>query len=47
MSDEIFEPLDFIDFDICVNCIKGKQTNKRRFEANRALDFLECIHMDT
>lgn len=47
MSDGIFEPLDFIDFDICVNCIKRKQTNKRRFKANRTLDFLKCMYMDT
>ncbi|KAJ4710364.1 Retrovirus-related Pol polyprotein from transposon TNT 1-94 [Melia azedarach] len=44
--DEILDPLDFTDFDICVNCIKGKQTNKRRFEANRILDVLELIHTD-
>ena len=35
VSCEILDPLDFTDFNICVNCIKGKQTNKRRFEANR------------
>ena len=44
MSDEILNPLDFIIFDVCVNCIKGKQTNKRRFEANRSMDVLELIH---
>ena len=44
VSDEILDPLDFTDFDICVNCIKGKQTNKRRFEASRTLDVLELIH---
>ena len=46
VSDEILDPLDFTDFDVCVNCIKGKQTNKRRFEANRTLDVLELIHTD-
>ena len=46
MSDEILNPLDFIDFDICINCIKGKQTNKMRFEANRTSDVLELIHTD-
>ena len=44
--EEILDPLGFIDFDICVNCIKGKQTNKRRFEANRASDVLELIYTD-
>ncbi|KAJ4728701.1 Retrovirus-related Pol polyprotein from transposon TNT 1-94 [Melia azedarach] len=46
VSDEILDPLDFTDFDICVNCIKGKQTNKGRFEANRTLDVLELIYTD-
>ena len=46
MLDEIFNPLDFTDFNISVNCIKGKQTNKRRFEAKRILDILELIHTD-
>ena len=38
--------LDFIDFNICVNYIKEKQTNKRRFEANRTSDVLELIYID-
>jgi len=38
--------LAFTDMDVCVDCIKGKQTNKRRFEANRSLDVLELIHTD-
>ena len=46
MSDEIFNPLDFSNFDICAKCINGKQTNKRRFEANMTLDVLELIHTD-
>ena len=33
-------------FDICVNCIKGKQNNKRRFEANKTMNILELIHTD-
>ena len=35
---------DFTNFDVCVNCIKGKQTNIRRLGANRTLDFVELIH---
>ena len=46
MSDEIIDPLDFTNFDSYVDCIKGKQTNKRRFEANRTSDVLELIHKD-
>ena len=26
VSDGVLEPLDFTDFDTCVDCIKGKQT---------------------
>ena len=46
MSDGILDPLDFMDFNTCVNCIKGKQTKIRRLGANRASDVLELIHTD-
>ena len=42
----ILDSLDFADFEICTNCIKGKQTNTRRFGANRAIDVLQLIHTD-
>ena len=45
-SDGILYSLDFADFEICTNCIKGKQTNTRRFGANRATDVLQLIHTD-
>ena len=41
--DGILDPLDFMDFNTCVNCIKGKQTNIRRLGANRASNVLELI----
>ena len=44
VSDDILDSLDFLDFDMCVNCIKGKQTNVRRFGANKSIDILELIH---
>ena len=44
VSDGILDSLDFVDFEICTNCIKGKQTNTRRFGANRATDVLQLIH---
>ena len=44
MSDGILDSLDFAYFEICKNCIKGKQTNIRRFDANRATNVLELIH---
>lgn len=34
--------MKFYDY---INYIKGNQTNKRRFEANRTSDALEFIHM--
>lgn len=45
MLDEILDLLDFIDFLCLFNCIKGKQTNKKKFEANKTLEVLELIHM--
>lgn len=44
--EEILVSLDFTDFNICVNCIKGKQTNMRKLSANRVSDVLELIHTD-
>ena len=35
VSDGMLDPLDFMDFDTCVNCINWKQTNVRRLDANR------------
>ena len=46
VSDGILDSLDFTDFEVCVDCIKGKQTNIRRLGANRASDVLELIHTD-
>ena len=46
VSDAILGPLIFTDMDVCVECIKGKQTNQRRYDANRSLDVLELIHTD-
>ena len=46
MLDGILDSFDFADFEICTNYIKGKQTNTRRFGANRATDVLKLIHTD-
>lgn len=43
---KVLDPLDFIDFDVFFYCIKGKQTNKRRFEASKTSNVLELIHMN-
>lgn len=41
VSSGILDPLDFSNFKICVECIKGKQTNIKIIGANRSLDILE------
>lgn len=46
VSTEILDPLDFTDLHNCVNCIRGKQINKKIFEANKTLDVLELIYTD-
>lgn len=46
VSSGIIDPLDFSDFKICMECIKGKQTNIRKLGAKRSLDILEVIHTD-
>ena len=46
VSDEILDPLDFTDFEICVNCIKGKQKNIRILGANKTSNVLELVHID-
>ena len=46
VSDGILDSLDFSNFEICTNFIKGKQTNTRRFGVNRAIEVLELIHTD-
>ncbi|KAL6322023.1 hypothetical protein AAG906_003165 [Vitis piasezkii] len=38
--------LDSGYFQICIECIKGKQTNMRKNDANRCSDVLELIHMN-
>ena len=45
MTDGILEALNKIENDeICVEYIKGKMTNKKNIEAQRAKDVLEVIH---
>ena len=44
MRDEILEPLDLSDCEVCVECIKGKRINMRKLGAERAKDVLELVH---
>ena len=44
VNDGVLNTLDFIDFETCVECIKGKQTNKSKKGATRSSAILEIIH---
>ena len=46
INEGVLNTLDFIDFETCVDCIKGKQIDKSKKGANRSLDILEIIHID-
>jgi len=46
VSNGILESIDFTNFDVCVECIKDKQTKAKRLGAYRASDVLELIHTD-
>ncbi|RVW29936.1 Retrovirus-related Pol polyprotein from transposon TNT 1-94 [Vitis vinifera] len=46
VNDGVLSTLDFIDFETCVDCIKGKQTNKLKRGATRSSTILEIIHTD-
>ncbi|KAL4333668.1 hypothetical protein GQ457_07G003260 [Hibiscus cannabinus] len=44
VNDGVLNTLDFTDFDTCVDCIKGKHTNKSKKCAKRSSTILEIIH---
>jgi len=44
VNDEILPNLDFTDFDVCVDCIKGKQTKHTKKCARRSGELLEIVH---
>ncbi|RVW30282.1 Retrovirus-related Pol polyprotein from transposon TNT 1-94 [Vitis vinifera] len=46
VNDGVLSTLDFTDFETCVDCIKGKQTNKSKRSATRSSTILEIIHTD-
>ena len=46
VKEGILKDLDFIDLGTCVECIKGKQTNKTTKGAKRSSELLEIIHTD-
>ena len=46
VSDEILDSLGMTNFQVCIECIKGKQIEKRKLGANRCTDVLELIYTD-
>ena len=46
VKNEILPPLNFNDFDFCVDCIKEKMTNTRKEGSTRSKQPLEIIHTD-
>ena len=46
VNEGVLSTLNFIDFETCVDCIKGKQTNKSKKGAKRSTNLLEIIHTD-
>ena len=46
VSNRILNSLDFTNFTIYVECIKGKQTKNKRLGANRASKVSKLIHID-
>ena len=44
VNERVLRSLDFTDFETCLDCIKGKQTNKSKKGATEVNIFLEIIH---
>ena len=44
VKDGVLSTLDYTDLETCVDCIKGKQTNKSKKNANKSSNILEIIH---
>ena len=46
IKNEILYDLYFTDLNICVDCIKGKQTKHTKKRATRSTQLLEIMHTD-
>ena len=44
VKNEILPNLNFIDLNICLDCIKGKQTKHTKKDTTRSTQLLENIH---
>ena len=46
VSDRILDSFDFTDFDVCVECVKGRKTKTKRLGDNKSMEALTLIHLD-
>lgn len=46
VSDGILDSIDFTDFNVCLECIKAKQSKSKRLGAYKAMNVLKLIHTD-
>jgi hypothetical protein len=46
VKESILPPLEFLDFEQCIDCIKGKYIKKIKKNIKRSAVILEIIHMD-
>jgi hypothetical protein len=46
VKESILPPLEFSDFEHCINCIKGKYIKQIKKSAKRNVGILEIIHID-
>ena len=46
MKEGILQNLNFTDFHVCMDYIKGKQTKHTKKGATRSNELLEIIHID-
>ena len=46
IKNEIILNLDFMDLNICVDCIKEKQAKHTKKRATRSTQLLEIVHTD-
>jgi hypothetical protein len=46
VKESILPPLQFSDFEQCIDCIKGKYVKQIKKNEKRSVGILEIIHMD-
>jgi tetrahydromethanopterin S-methyltransferase subunit G len=46
VKESILPPLEFLDFEQCMDCIKGKYVKKIKKNIKRSVGILKIIHID-